>query len=267
MLLKRRGWHTGFACKKFSANKKTDRPPVKIWAMLVEAETFFCLALCTLGASNDQNLGSRPHAIEHVDLPVATTHGNQSASFFSEVDVTRPVCLQLWRFLSCWVDDRIWSGRFQVWRYCSWAKFVYGFLGCEAWLYPFVGDDLLCGKLGTNYWRCWDRLDNERTSCWSCFGGYHQHGDRKRLHAEGTILSNSCVPDQVEPKHGCEFSIEKSIVNKSKIIHVKKKRKSVKKGKRTRNKISSPLTLLFQLWWPLRYSTCKPCCWWSRCTK
>ena len=46
LLLKSRGRHTGFACKKFSAKKKkTDRPPVKIWAMLVEAETFFCLAL------------------------------------------------------------------------------------------------------------------------------------------------------------------------------------------------------------------------------
>ena len=31
--------------KKFQQKKKTDRPPVKIWAMLVEAETFFCLAL------------------------------------------------------------------------------------------------------------------------------------------------------------------------------------------------------------------------------
>ena len=45
LLLKSRGWHTGFACKQISAKKKTDRPPVKIWAMLVEAETFFCLAL------------------------------------------------------------------------------------------------------------------------------------------------------------------------------------------------------------------------------
>ena len=43
--LKSIGWHTGFACKNFSAKKKKpDRPPVKIWAMLVEAETFFCLA-------------------------------------------------------------------------------------------------------------------------------------------------------------------------------------------------------------------------------
>ena len=45
LFLKSRGWHTGFVCKKCSAKNKTNNPPVNIWAMLVEAETLFSLAL------------------------------------------------------------------------------------------------------------------------------------------------------------------------------------------------------------------------------
>ena len=43
LLLKSKGWHTDLRVKMFN-KKKTDRPPVKIWAMLVKAETFFCFA-------------------------------------------------------------------------------------------------------------------------------------------------------------------------------------------------------------------------------
>ena len=36
--------------------KKTDRPPVKTWAMLVEAETFFCLALQNFDITSGKSL-------------------------------------------------------------------------------------------------------------------------------------------------------------------------------------------------------------------
>ena len=59
LFLKSWGWHTGFVCKKFSAKKKTDRPPVKNWAMLVEAETFFCLA--QEGYFRNAPINCKPH--------------------------------------------------------------------------------------------------------------------------------------------------------------------------------------------------------------